>query len=431
MKIKKIKTLLESAEPEIKDGEEVLDDLNVEKVEGELELDKASEDKILADLASGAVDANVQIDVEEAEKEAEFVSQIAKTIENPYGTAQPQFVKRVLQKALKAALRQKKYGLNKNFPNVLIYGLAGFGKTSIVKEFCAEHNIYLFECDAKSLDIATVGGIPYPKQNPKTGEYVQAPIASSYWNSLDDNGHEHTIIFLDEINRTSGKLRGSLLDLINEHRLPTFIEDPKTGKTKTTKTFNNILFSVVAINPADDIFPDCEPLDPAVVSRHGFVIGQNADKKEFYNVLDRLYKAILSLNLSPEDRAVYEGQRNLMKAILTHSKFKFDDAEMVRSKFDDSQEKGIQYNYLNYRSFTLLLEVCDGTKDDFLWSVENASGYGDEVINMFKIILANYQDKVTTGNNVFNKTQVDPAQFNKHAAEAAKLIDDFINTLDD
>ena len=66
------------------------------------------------------------------------------------------------------------------FQNVLIYGLAGFGKTAKVKQFCREHNLNLFECDAKSLDIATVGGIPYPKTDPKTGEITQSPIGSRY-----------------------------------------------------------------------------------------------------------------------------------------------------------------------------------------------------------------------------------------------------------
>ena len=178
--VKKIKPLLEATENEIKDPNEVLDDLHMKKVEGEVDLSTASSDKILADIASGAADANVNIDVKEAEDEVETVEQVAKLIVNPYGTAQPQKLKKILQRSLVTALRKKSIGDSKNFPNVLIYGLAGFGKTSIVKEFCEEHNIFLFECDAKSLDSATVGGIPYPTQDQKTGEYTQAPIASAY-----------------------------------------------------------------------------------------------------------------------------------------------------------------------------------------------------------------------------------------------------------
>lgn len=174
--IKKTIPLIE----EVQDPNELLKDLNVKSVNTELDLEDSTKVDIVADMATGAKDAGVAIDTTAATAAATQVQQITKLIRNPYGTAQPQKLKRILQRSLDTALRKKNAGDSKNFPNVLIYGLAGFGKTSIVKEFCREHNIYLFECDAKSLDQATVGGIPYPKQNPKTGEYTQAPIASSY-----------------------------------------------------------------------------------------------------------------------------------------------------------------------------------------------------------------------------------------------------------
>ena len=426
--VKKNNLLLEEAENEIKDPEEVLSELNVKKVDKELDLDTATDDEILADIATGAKDANVAIDVEKAEEVAETVEEVAKLIVNPYGTAQPQKLKKILQRSLVTALRKKSIGDSKNFPNILIYGLAGFGKTSIVKEFCEEHNIYLFECDAKSLDQATVGGIPYPTQDPRTGEYTQAPIASSYWDSLENNGYEYTILFLDEINRANGRIRGSLLDLINSHQLPAFFKDPKTGKTKTVKKFNKILFSVVAINPADEIFPDADLNDPAMVSRHGVVVEQEPNKKEFFNVLNNLYTKILNLDLSPEDYKVYAGQRDLMKAILNDSSFKFNDADTVKRKFSDGADQGKVYNYLNYRSFTLLLDRCDGTRDDFLDVIEYESGLGNEDINMFKSILSTYKDKVTVGNSVFGNGT--PTSVNvKSAIEAQNLLDDFIDKL--
>lgn len=429
--VKKIKPLLEATENEIKDPNEVLDDLHMKKVEGEVDLSTASSDKILADIASGAADANVNIDVKEAEEEVETVEQVAKLIVNPYGTAQPQKLKKILQRSLVTALRKKSIGDSKNFPNVLIYGLAGFGKTSIVKEFCEEHNIFLFECDAKSLDSATVGGIPYPTQDQKTGEYTQAPIASAYWDSIENNNYEYTILFLDEINRANGRIRGSLLDLINSHQLPTFSRDPKTGKTKTVKKFNKILFTVIAINPADDIFPDADLIDPAMVSRHGVVYEQSADKKEFFNVINNLYTKILNLDLSPEDYCVYAGQRDLAKAILQSNLFKFNDAQTVKDKFYKGSDEGKVYNYLNYRSFTLLLDRCDGTKADFLDVIEYESGLGQEDIDMFKSILSTYKDKVTVGNSIFGAASQPSAQNQKSAIEAQNILDDFINSLDD
>jgi predicted outer membrane repeat protein len=73
--------------------------------------------------------------------------------------------------------------------------MAGFGKTAVVKQFCKEHRINLFECDAKSLDLATVGGIPYPVKD-ASGKWTQRPIASSYWDALfeDNTAHNGAVI---------------------------------------------------------------------------------------------------------------------------------------------------------------------------------------------------------------------------------------------
>lgn len=429
--VKKNSQLLEADEKEIKNPEEVLDELNEKPINSEIDITAASDDEILADIATGAVKAGEKaINVDEADDEVETVKQVAKLIENPYGTAQPQLVKQILQRSLRTALRDRRNGIHKNFPNVILYGLAGFGKTSVVKEFCEEHNIFLFECDAKNLDQATVGGIPYATQDAKTGRYSQAPIPSEYWDGIDDNGYEYTILFLDEINRANGRIRGSLLDLINSHQAPTYEKDPKTGKTKITKKFKNILFSVVAINPADDVFPDVEPLDPAMISRNGKVVPVGADKKEFLKVITDIYSKILALPLSPEDYREYAGQKDLAQALLKSSLFKFNDAKTVRDKFYASQDSDETLNYLNYRTLTILLFGSDGTKDDFLWSVEHESGLGEEDCNMFKSILSTYKDKVTVGNNIFGNGQQSSTITNKSSIEAQNILSDFIDSLE-
>jgi hypothetical protein len=165
-----------------------------------------------------------------------------------------------------------------------------------------------------------------------------------------------------------------------------------------------------------------------MVSRHGVVVEQEPNKKEFYNVLNNLYTKILNLDLSPEDYKVYAGQRDLMKAILNNNSFKFNDAATVRQKFSAGESEGKVYNYLNYRSFTLLLDRCDGTRDDFLDVIEYESGLGEADIDMFKSILSTYKDKVTVGNSIFGNGK--PSATNvKSAIEAQNLLDDFINEL--
>lgn len=155
---------------------------NTALVEEVDDLKIASEAEIEADIKAGAAEADLEVDEEGVEEEVEQIKNLAKIIRNPYGTGRLSDVEQVLQDSLEASMDNIEDGLVEmgSFQNVLIYGLAGFGKTAKVKQFCKAHGLNLFECDAKSLDIATVGGIPYPKTDPKTGEITQAPIGSRY-----------------------------------------------------------------------------------------------------------------------------------------------------------------------------------------------------------------------------------------------------------
>lgn len=396
----------------------------VEDVEGEV-LTDVSVDEIADDIQDGAEEAGKFVEEEAADEEAEVVKNLTKIIKNPYGTGRLSDVEKVLQRALNNAMESIEDGTTEMgaFPNVLIYGLAGFGKTAKVKAFCRDHNLNIFECDAKSLDIATVGGIPYPKTDPKTGEITQSPIGSRYWDGLNK---PNTVLYLDELNRTGPAVRGSLLTLINEHTLPMTIEDPKTGEVKNVKHYPNILFTVVSINPADDIFQDNENLDPAMISRHVAVIEQGPDIRDFLAHLTKTYTAIgNNPYLKPERKVKYMGQLELAKAILTDKGFSFDDAKDVRAIYYDDTRIG---NYLNYRSFYSVLRNCDGTKKDYLEAL-SYSGLSKAKVTMIKNILATYTDKVTVGNMLFNKN-TSSVRTKKAAQEVAAALDQLERELD-
>ena len=396
----------------------------VEAVEDEV-LDTVATDDIADDITAGAEEADMHIDEEDADAEAEIVKNLASIIRNPYGTGRLSQVEQVLQDSLDATIDNIEDGLVEKgaFQNVLIYGLAGFGKTAKVKAFCREHNLNLFECDAKSLDIATVGGIPYPKTDPKTGEITQSPIGSRYWDGLNK---PNTVLYLDELNRTGPAIRGSLLTLINEHTLPMTIEDPKSGEIKNVKEYPNILFTVVSINPADDIFQDNEDLDPAMISRMAAVIEQGPDIRDFLSHLTRTYTAIENnMYLMPERKVKYMGQFELAKALLTDKSFCFDDADDVRAVYYDKTRIG---NYLNYRSFYSVLRRSDGTKKHFLRVLETA-GFSKTKVTMIKNILATYTDKVTVGNMLFNKN-TSSVRTKKAAQEVAAALDQLERELD-
>jgi len=415
MKIKKlvedvnVKALTEAAEEEVPVDDKSVDDIAQEITDS---VEDATGTPVVAD--SHQEDA--------IETEAERVWEVADLIVNPYGTAKPGKIKRVLQRALDAALRNRKNGITSDYPNVLIYGLAGFGKTAIVQSFCDEHHLNMKECDTKNLDAATVGGIPYPKQDAESGEWKQMPIASRYWDDLD---RANTVLFLDELNRSNGRVRGSLLTLINNHKLPITKEDPKTGKVSNMKTFDNLLFSVIAINPADDVFPDNEPLDPAMISRNPQVIEQGPDVKEFLMHLKTVYTAIENNPyLDPAEKEIYAGQYAIAEKLLLDKSFAFDDADDVRRIFLDARRIG---NYLNYRTFLSILLLSNGKKADYLECVAD-SGLQDSKVQMIKNILATYTDKVTTGNNIFTKP-VDPNRSAKAAAQVTDLLNDFRDSL--
>lgn len=389
----------------------------VEDVEDEV-LASVPTDEIADDIKDGAEEADLEVSDEDASAEAEIVKNLASIIRNPYGTGRLSQVEQVLQDSLDATIDNIEDGLVEKgaFQNVLIYGLAGFGKTAKVKQFCREHNLNLFECDAKSLDIATVGGIPYPKTDPKTGEVTQSPIGSRYWDGLNK---PNTVLYLDELNRTGPAIRGSLLTLINEHTLPMTIEDPKTGEVKNVKEYPNILFTVVSINPADDIFQDNEDLDPAMISRMAAVIEQGPDIRDFLSHLTRTYTAIENnMYLMPERKVKYMGQFEIAKALLTDKSFCFDDADDVRAVYYDKTRIG---NYLNYRSFYSVLRRSDGTKKHFLRVLETA-GFSKAKVTLIKNILSTYTDKVTVGNMLFNKG-TSTVRTKKAAQEVAAALD--------
>lgn len=190
MKITKVITeskKLYEADNTAVDPQEIEDQLTAGKgAEDILDASSASVNDIAAQVAAGAADADVGVVKAGAINNAKDVQTFVRDPYNDknskyYCAGNPGKVKDALQICLDAALDDKEAGLGTSeSPNLILEGLAGFGKTAQVKEFCREHGIYLFNIDAKSLDTATVGGIPYPTKDPKTGEVTQSPIASKF-----------------------------------------------------------------------------------------------------------------------------------------------------------------------------------------------------------------------------------------------------------
>lgn len=337
-----------------------------------------------------------------------------------------------LNAALITAVRKKKAGDDSDYPNIILSGLAGFGKTAMVKAFCKEHHLNLFECDAKSLDIATVGGIPYPKKD-KDGTYKQMPITSSYWDKLS---LPNTVLFLDEFNRAQDNVAGTLLGLINNHDLPMTTEG-KDGKFSTMKHFDNILFTVIAINPASNVFANVAEFTPEKVSRGVLLYNIKPDRNELLTCLRKIYGQILANPYLDEDtHNVYEGQLNIAEALLTDRSFTFDDKNDVEKIHTDNNSTGDLTQFLNYRTLTGALSACNGTKLNFLSQLYYYR-FSDAKQTMIKNILKNYSDKATKGNTVFTQaqqkaaSQISAAQRAAVGRATAQTLSAFADSLDD
>lgn len=323
------------------------------------EIDQAFGDDI--DAKSGTASDEI---AEEAEEIADATVEIAKIINVPRGAISTSLsdAEYNLERALRTAVQNIEAGYDADYPNVILSGLAGFGKTALVKSWCKSHGLNMFECDAKSLDIATVGGIPYPEKG-KDGRLMQTPIASRYWDGLFK---PNTVLFLDEYNRANPSVAGTLLGLINNHDLP-MTTQKKDGNFDNVHHFSNILFTVIAINPASSYFSDVQEFTPEKVSRCINIVNIEPNKATFKAHVLEVYDKALSIVALPDSvRRAYEGQRNLAEAILSHPEFAFNNAEEVGYIHDYNNNSGKVKNFLNYRTFMMSLLDCDGTKLDYL-----------------------------------------------------------------
>lgn len=391
---------------------------------------------LVKEIKDGAAEVGAQlIDIPSAEQQAKDVKELSALLTNVTATADMTDVDKILSRALKTALSGKRASVDSAYPNVLLFGLPGFGKTAAVEQFVKKFGgkLNTMEVDAKTLDVATVGGIPYPVEDKATGELTQSPIAAKkYWAGLFQ---PNVILILDEINRAKSNVAGSLLTLINNHKLPWTGTDPVTGKPVNFKFFPNMLFTVGMINPASGHMFKVDRMDPALRRRFPLSWNVSANKTEFLNVLkNRIYGPILSIpTLSDEDRLMYERQLDIAEALLTSTAFKFENEAEVIAAFDQGREDSTEYSYLNYATFTAILFSSDGTKKDFLEAVKYG-GFVKTTADRFEKGLKekNYQDKKAASNNVMKKTSVEvaPEVQAQTSSDVAAVLGDFELGLD-
>lgn len=258
-------------------------------------------------------------------------------------------IESVLDRALKVAKRANRRGQRGDYPNVLLIGEAGTGKSARVRQWAAENGVNLMEVRAAGMDATDIGGAIAPN---KEGDTV-VRLASTEFDKLN---RPNSVLFLDEYNRAPREVRTNLLELVNSHVVPDSREEG--GQ----RFLPNFLFTVAAINPPNGRY-NTDEMDDAERSRFR-TVDVAFDPINLNQFLSKRFDKLADdPDNDEEERLEYIRKKAIANRLLTSKNFSFDTPEDMDAGRD---RYGENYKPLNYRSFTLLLDQSDGTKEDVL-----------------------------------------------------------------
>lgn len=287
-----------------------------------------------------------------------------------------------------------------DYPNILLVGSAGTGKTSIVKQWAKANGINLVYKDAKTMDPSALGGIV--ARDMGDTDYARR-LGTKEFQTLDA---PNSVLFLDEYNRAKSEIRGSLLTLVQDH----VVWDPKSKGEM--RHLPNFLFTVAAINPSGNIYKGAKEMDPAERSRFRRINIQ-MDPAEHLKYLEKHYTDRLAKATDEEEKLAIQGRLELAKALLTSPKFAYDTIIDEDENFEDDA-----YIPLNYRSLKKALDDSDGTKKDLIDIWSEYCNYKKK--NMIVDILSKFVDVKDKANDAL-KTETKSTVFNRAETNREKL----------
>ncbi len=296
------------------------------------------------------------------DQEETLVKQVMKRI-NFEPIANPSQIHNALDDALRTAIRAIKYGKKTAgaAANILLVGQAGTGKSAIVNQWAKERNINLVAKNASSFDKTDMGGAVAAKVDDQGKTLNQVTRLSN--SEFDSLGTAGSVLFLDELNRADSEIMGSLLTLILDHKVP------DTSAEGGMKFYPGFLFTIAAINPADEAYEGTNELDTAMRNRFRR-IDVSVDLPQYKkHLIGELQQALKideqAVQEDPsqwniEDLTASQGRLKLASAILSSPMFEFDDIEAEREATEN------QSSTLSPRSFSAIIRACNGTKDDLI-----------------------------------------------------------------
>lgn len=287
---------------------------------------------------------------------------------------------------------------DKNFVNLLIIGMGGTGKTSMIEQWAHENNLNLVTKSASIMDDADLNGIPVAA----LGDKSSSRLPTNEFDSLDK---ADSVLFLDEFNRGRASVRGTLLKLIQGHTLP----DP--SQPGSIKFLPNLLFTIAAINPSDANY-NTDPLDDAELSRFIIYVQGGADKKEYLEyitkVINRKIEILKRIGLKDKrikstEQAIRAWARrlSLVTALVDDPTFFFDDQADIDAAHNNANDSTLPAMLLSYRTLTQALFASDGTVDSFLYYYKK--GANRDKYELVRTILSKYKEKDDVANAALDK----------------------------
>lgn len=137
-------------------------------------------------------------------------------------------------------LKYRKY--DTVYRNLLLEGERGIGKTAVVDAWARDKHINIVNIKAQTLTTKDMQ-IPVITEDGETKKKSVKAIRTEIFKGLEK---PNSVLFLDEYNTAEDEVRAVLYSLMNEHRVPDS-EEPNGQHV-----FKNMLFTVAAINPAND-----------------------------------------------------------------------------------------------------------------------------------------------------------------------------------
>lgn len=334
-------------------------------------------------------------------KEGTTVAQAAKDLdaEEVTTTQDKNQIEKVLDRSLKKALRMR--GAEEDFPNVLLIGEAGTGKTSMVMQWAKENNINLYK-----VNLGTAGPEAF------AGIVARDPDDPRYATRLGTNemikmlSKPRSVLFLDEYNRAKTEVRGAVLTLVQNH----VVWDP--NEESGEKYLDNFLFTIAAINPSGSVYKGAKELDPAELSRF-YTLAIEMVPSEQLRYLKKWYGKELAKEEDAEERLALEGRLKLAETILSAPEFSYDTSKEIEENFEDPN-----WRPLNYRSFKQALDFSDGTKENFLDVWRHYCNYKKK--GTIETILSDYVDVDDKANQAISG-ETESEVFGKRQSNAAKL----------